>query len=148
MSGLETEKKVESPKKEIPIQIRQAFPSEMAENSATSHLTSMYSGPIPPPEYLTLYEKMVPGIAKRFLEEPHFEAEHRRNLERKMIEAQIELAKKGQLIASMLAGACVVGSFAAIFFGHNLWGLGALLLSIGGFVGVFIYGKNHKSGRS
>ncbi len=107
----------------------------------------MYSGPIPPPDYLALYEKMVPGISKRFLEEPHAEAEHRRSLETKMVDAQIELGKRGQIIACCIASACVIGSFTAIFSGHNLWGLGALLLSVGAFVSVFIYGKNSKPNR-
>ncbi|MCI0381570.1 MAG: DUF2335 domain-containing protein [Chlamydiae bacterium] len=145
MNELETEKKIETKQENSSIQKRQGLPS--SSPSITGQLTSLYSGPIPPPDHLMMYEKMVPGIAKRFLEEPHLEAEHRRNLEKKMVEAKIELGKRGQIIACILASACVIGSFAAIFSGHNIWGLGALLLSIGGLISVFIYSKNHKPSR-
>jgi uncharacterized membrane protein len=85
---------------------------------------------------------------KKFLKEPHSKAEHRRNLERKMVEAQIELSKRGQIIACCIACACVIGSFTVIFSGHSLSELGALVFFIDGFVSVFVYGKNHKSSRS
>src|ERR1041385_2142023 len=81
---------------------------------------SSYSGPIPPPNHLAQYEKMIPGIAKRFLEEPRLEAEQRRALENKMVDAQINLGNRGQVMACILASTCVVGSFAAIFSGHSL----------------------------
>jgi len=145
MSTLDLEK----PKKPS-VQSRQGFPNDPTTNAGQSHIASFssYSGPIPPPEYLIHYEKMVPGIAKRFLEEPRLEAEHRRALERKMVETQIKMAGRGQLMAFSLAIVCVIGSFAAIFSGHSLLGLGALFLSIGAFIGVFIYGKNQKSAQT
>ncbi|MCX6989543.1 MAG: DUF2335 domain-containing protein [Chlamydiae bacterium] len=115
--------------------------------SAQQHVASFssYSGPIPPPDYLIQYEKLLPGIAKKFLEAPYQESEHRRTLEVKMVDAQIKLGYRGQVIAGLIAGACVIGSFAAIYFGHSIEGLGTLLFSIGAFVGVFIYGKNKKT---
>ena len=109
---------------------------------------SSYSGPIPLPSHLAQYEKMVPGIAKKFLEEPHLEAEHRRALENKMVDAQIKLGKRGQFMAFSLALICIICSFMAIFLNHSLLGLGTLFLSIAAFVGVFIYGKNQKSTQS
>lgn len=52
-----------------------------------THLTQQYIathfvGPTPPPHYLEQYERLVQGTAKRFLDEPHIEAEHRRSLEK------------------------------------------------------------------
>jgi len=87
-------------------------------------------------------------VQKRFLEEPRLEAEHRRALENKMVEAQIKLGNRGQLMACVLASTCIIGSFAAIFSGHSLEGIGVLFFSIGAFVGVFIYGKNRKSSQT
>lgn len=100
-----------------------------------------FSGPIPPPDYLGLYEKLVPGSAKRFLEEPHLEAEHRRALENLSLNQQINLSKRGQWMAFSLAFFCITAAFAAIFSGYDIAGLGALIASITAFVGVFIYGK-------
>lgn len=141
MTELETEQTIETQKKDSSV------PKKSSETlgMGPSHIASLYSGPIPPPDYLARYENMVPGSAKRFLEEPHLEAEHRRSLERKMVEAQIQLGKRGQMIACGLASACVIGSFTAIFSGHSILGLSTLFVSIAAFIGVFIYGKSHKS---
>ncbi len=148
MVGLETENVLETQNKDSSVQHKKKLFPENKLHGPTQQTALYYSGPIPPPEHLTMYEKIVPGIAKQFLEEPHREAEHRRSLESKMVDAQIKLAKKGQNIASILAFSCTFASFFTIYRGYSIEGLGALLLSIGLFIGVFIYGKNHKSGRS
>lgn len=103
-----------------------------------------YSGPIPPPQFLAQYELLVPGIAKKFLEEPHIEAEHRRVLEKMIGQEQIKLAKRGQLMAFSLAICCILGAFWTIFSGHSIEGLGALLFSIAAFTGIFIYAKKRQ----
>jgi len=100
-----------------------------------------YSGPIPPPNFLVEYERMVPGIAKRLLNEPHLEAEHRRTLEKMMAEKQFKLANRGQKMAFALASLCVIGAFGTIFFGYSFEGLGALLVSIAVFAGIFYSAK-------
>lgn len=100
-----------------------------------------FSGPIPPPMFLEQYEKLVSGSAKRFLDEPHCEAEHRRTLEKLMVTEQIKLSKRGQWMAFSLASICIGAAFTAIFFGYDLAGLGALFISVGSFVGVFVYSK-------
>jgi len=60
-------------------------PPKSAEQPTMAAITQTYSGPIPPPNFLMQYEQIVPGIAKRFLEEPHLEAEHRRSLEKPLL---------------------------------------------------------------
>lgn len=107
---------------------------------AITSLTA-FSGPTPPPNFLEQYEKLVPGSAQRFLDEPHLEAEHRRALEKFMVNEQINLSKRGQLMAFFLAAICIIGAFAAIFFGYDIAGLGALFISVSPFLGVFIYAK-------
>ncbi len=103
-----------------------------------------YSGPIPPPHFLVEYEKLLPGIAIKFLEEPHREAEHRRSLEKMMVQKQVELASRGQIMAFVLASLCVILAFIAIFFGYSLAGLGVLVTSIASFVYAFCYEKKRQ----
>jgi uncharacterized membrane protein len=143
MNGLKTKHTPEIQNKENPVQKEQKFPPENGVR-----LTAVYSGPIPPPDHLAAYEKIVPGIAKQFLEEPHREAEHRRSLEVKMVDAQIRLASQGQTRAFLLACICLPLSFITIYLGYPLGGLSGLFLSIGILVSVFIYSKTRKSSRS
>jgi uncharacterized membrane protein len=118
--------------------------SEPQKNEHAPVTFSAFSGPIPPPHFLVEYEKMVPGIAKRFLEEPHIEAEHRRSIERTMAQEQVRLAKRGQIMAFLVANVCVFGARGAIFLGYSLEGLGALIASIGAFTGVWFYVKKRQ----
>ena len=58
-----------------------------------------------------------------------------------MAEKQVELASKGQKMAFALASLCILGAFGAIFFGHSLEGLGALIASIAVFASIFYHAK-------
>ena len=59
-------------------------------NPSAISIATTFSGPIPPPSFLEQYELLVPGIAKRFLEEPRIEAEHRRAFEKLIVQEQIK----------------------------------------------------------
>ncbi len=111
--------------------------------SALASFTA-FSGPIPPPEFLKQYEFLVPGIAKRFLEEPLSEAKHRRALEQKMVDEKIRLSRKGQWMAFSLALLSIIAAFIAIFLGYSLAGLGTFFISSASFAGVFIYAKKRQ----
>lgn len=121
-------------------------PAQLPGSSTTAIATASYfSGPIPPPEFLKQYEELVPGIAKRFLEEPRLEAEHRRSLEKRMVEEKIRLATKGQWMAFTLALLSIAAAFTAIFLGYSLAGFATFLVAATGFAGAFIISKKHQS---
>lgn len=61
-----------------------------------------------------------------------------------MSQEQIKLSKRGQIIASTLATICILGSFAAIFLGYSIEGLGILVASLATFASVFLYRKKHQ----
>lgn len=124
-------------------------PAQIFQNSGgTVPISSIttFAGPTPPPQFLEHYEHIVAGSAKRFLEEPHLEAEHRRALEKLMVEEQINLSKRGQWMAFTLAIICILGALTAIFYGYDLAGLGTLFIAVSGLVGVFIYAKHQNKG--
>jgi len=119
------------------------FSPESSKSPEQPQLASFaqYSGPIPPPNFLIQYEQLLPGIAKRFLEEPHVEAQHRRVLEELLVQEQIKLSRRGQKMAFCLATVYILGAFSAIFLGYSIEGLGALVVSVATFAGIFIYAK-------
>jgi uncharacterized membrane protein len=115
-----------------------------SSTNAVASLTT-FSGPTPPPQFLEHYERLVPGSAKRFLEEPHLEAEHRRSLERMVVQERIRLSKRGQVMAFVLAAVCISMGFVAILYQHDLAGLGSLVLSIGSLIGIFLYARKSQN---
>jgi uncharacterized membrane protein len=112
---------------------------------ATITSVTTFSGPIPPPEFLKQYDLLVPGIAKRFLEEPHLEAEHRRNLEKTMLSERIRMSKRGQWMAFCLALLSILAAFTAIFTGYSIAGLAIFFTAAASLVGVFFYAKKQQS---
>jgi uncharacterized membrane protein len=121
-----------------------ASPKKQSPSKPNSHpiaAVTTFSGPVPPPEFLRDYEILVPGSAKRFLEAPHLEAEHRRALELAYLEEKIKLSRKGQWMAFSLAVLSIVAAFTAIFLGYSLAGVGTFFIAVGSIVGLFIYGK-------
>lgn len=105
---------------------------------------TFFSGPLPPPEILTQYDQILPGIANRFLQEPHIEAEHRRALLKYSVEQQVSIKKRGQNLAFSLAVFCLLGAFTCIIFGYNIAAFTTLLLPLGTFVSMFIQSKIQK----
>lgn len=103
-----------------------------------------FSGPLPHPEILRQFEQVVPGAAERIIKMAEDQSSHRRDLEKKVIDSDIERSKWGQILGFVLAlvGLSVSGVVAVI---GNPWagtviGVG----TIASLVSVFMYGTNSR----
>lgn len=83
-----------------------------------------FSGPIPPPEYLAAYDQIQTGLAERIVKMAEVEGDHRRALEARNLEGEIEdrkwerrLEGKGQAFAFMIAVSGFVTSAFCAYFG-------------------------------
>jgi len=109
------------------------------------------AGPIPPPELLRGYEQICPGGAERIIRMAETEGAHRRHMEEKALDAQIESmrrsyreARLGQVFAFSIATIFLIGgSYVAI---HGQPWAGAIFGSVGlaGIVSAFIWGRTKK----
>jgi uncharacterized membrane protein len=111
-----------------------------------------HSGPLPPPEQLASYDKVLPGLAERIVHRDERiltmaekQAEHRQKLESFVITRNARSAAVGQALAFIIA--IVFGSFAFVLGsnGHELSASvlgGAELVSL---VTVFILGRRKQS---
>lgn len=114
-----------------------------------------FQGPLPPPDLLKGYEQACPGAAAKILDAISVEGDHRRALEKKNLDANIEAmrrqfaeARLGQIFAfSIAVSFAVVGAFLAL---HGQPWPGALLGSagLGGIVTSFIAGRRGQSERN
>jgi len=98
-----------------------------------------FSGPLPPPELLDRYEKVVPGTAERILRMAEKEQDHRHNLEASLP----ALARQGQLFGFVLGLSGIIGGVVLVAMGRSLAGFGVFLVSLGSLVGAYMYG--HKA---
>ncbi len=105
-----------------------------------AHEVESWAGPTPPLEYLQGFEKLVPGAAERFLKTFENENEDRRSRIKEVSEAAVGQAKRGQLMAFILALAFLLVSAFLIYTGHELSGTIMGSLDIVALVAIFITG--------
>lgn len=87
-------------------------------------------GPIPPPELLQGYERVVPGGAERVLAMAERQAAYRQKIE-----------SRGQVLGFSLAAGAVAGSFLMIALGLPLVGVAGVIGAAAALSGLFIWGK-------
>jgi uncharacterized membrane protein len=100
-----------------------------------------YRGPIPPPEMLWGYEKIVPGAAERILTQFERQSEHRREIERKMVSNIARREMGSILVAALLIVAVTFLGYHMVSQGQSLYALGTVAASVSGVLIAFFTGK-------
>jgi uncharacterized membrane protein len=85
------------------------------------YIEGVFSGPLPPPEFLREYEAICPGITNIMMENMEQEAKHRRHMDDTIFNDGARYAKAGQRMAFAIAvlvicigfGIAVISFFAA-----------------------------------
>jgi uncharacterized membrane protein len=118
-------------------------PEAELEKGQTAELLALYReelfvGPLPHPELLAGYERACPGSAQRIIEMTERQGEHRRELEQKIVEANIHSEKRGQFLAFVLALLICGGGIYLLAQGRSVVGLVALLTPLAGLAGLFL----------
>jgi uncharacterized membrane protein len=127
-----------------PARAVQALPAPGGERASrrsqvVQSQVSMTQGIIPPPEMLRDYDSLVPGTAQKMFEAFLKQGEHRREMERHVIEARIRLQFIGMWLGFAVALASLAAFVAmAIALREPLVGLG-VFGSIAVLAGVFVY---------
>jgi uncharacterized membrane protein len=100
-----------------------------------------YRAPIPPPEMLWRYEKIVPGAAKRILTQFERQSEHRREIERKMVSNIARREMGSILVVALLIVAVTFLGYHMVSRGQSLYALGTVAASVSGVLIAFFTGK-------
>ena len=103
--------------------------------------TTRYQGPIPPPELLEGYNRVIENGAERIFVDFESQSSHRREIEKTVIESQLAESRRGQLFALVIS---IFGlSIAAIlgYLGHDWLAAGIGGTTLVSLVGAFITGK-------
>jgi uncharacterized membrane protein len=69
-----------------------------------------FSGPIPPPNIISGYEKILPGAADRILAMAEKQSEHRQEMEKKMVEAESRDGLLGIICGFTLGVGCIAAA--------------------------------------
>jgi uncharacterized membrane protein len=121
---------------------------EAATKKAVQLVAASFVGPLPPPDIFRAYGEIVPDAPERILRVFESEVEHRHDLERISLNANIAGARRGQwfaLIVTVFALAC---GLVAILSGYGAAGIATILTSLGGLVGALVWSEIRKSGKA
>ena len=132
-----------------------------SSKTATPQLTALakieasYRGPMPLPSHLEQYERILPGAAERILSLAEKQATHRRELEQRVVGAEIQdltdqrhEIRRGQFCG---LGAVALALVTSLILGLNGHALAGGLIGGGGLVGlaaVFVVGNLYRKAAS
>jgi uncharacterized membrane protein len=97
-----------------------------------------FTGPIPPPEVLAGYEGVLAGAAHRIVSMAERQSEHRQDLERRVVKANIRHAELGLWIGAAVAVILVVAAVIVTLAGYPWTGGVIGAFDVVGVVTVFV----------
>ncbi len=101
--------------------------------------TISFSGPIPPPEMLEAYNKVIPNLAERLIVAFEEQAKHRQLLEKSVVLGGTVRSNRGLVFGFILGLVALVGSMFLIYIGRDISGLTIFVTALVSLVGVFVY---------
>ncbi len=104
-----------------------------------------FSGPLPHPQILKGYENVLAGSADRILKMAEKQSQHRQDLEKEIIPAQVKQSKRGQEFGLGIGVLGLLLGFALSILGHTVEAGILFTTTIIGLVSVFVIGKIYKS---
>ncbi|KKQ35100.1 MAG: hypothetical protein US51_C0016G0002 [Microgenomates group bacterium GW2011_GWA2_37_6] len=103
-------------------------PHQSPDNNQQSTLIEreIFSGPLPHPRMLKMYEEALPGAAERIFKMAEGQTSHRQTLEKKVIESNIKNERLGMNYALILTLAFMACGLLLIYTGKEAIGFAAL----------------------
>ena len=98
-------------------------------------------GPLPPPQDLAEYERILPGSADRIISSSEKQLNHRISIESQTIASQNKQSGLGQIFGFIIAIVGFLCSFGAICMNHAVAGTIIGTVDLVAPVSVFVYGK-------
>ena len=103
-----------------------------------------HQGPLPHPAILKQYDDIVPGAAERIITMAEQQAQHRRDLEMRVIRTDNLKSLLGTIFAFVIALAGFGGGLYAALFGQPFWGGAVSIGTLASVVIAFIYGTRYQ----
>lgn len=104
-----------------------------------------YSGPLPPPEVLERFDRIVPGGAERIFKQFETQSAHRQKIESKVVASNAFVQIFGAISAFLLGLLAIGGGLYLVHEGRSIVGFGAFFMALASLVGVYVYGKKSQA---
>jgi uncharacterized membrane protein len=100
-----------------------------------------YSGPLPPPEQLAGYERVLPGSADRIPSMAESQATHRQELEKTVVGGAHRRSWWGLWLGFVIAVVVFVLGTIMVMTGHDAAGATVMTIDVATLAGVFVFGR-------
>lgn len=134
-----------------PVEIPTPEPQPRKPQTLARITSVQFSGPLPPPALLKQYEEICPGYAERLITAFEAESAHRREMERKVLEAHVSRDNKqfaearcGQICALIITLAAIGAGVYTALAGYEIAGSVIGVGGISGIVATFIVGRSRQ----
>ncbi len=124
-----------------PTSPRPENPSPQPPTVVSRTLQREFSGPVPPPDYLEQYDRVLPGLSERIVVLAESQSRHRQALEKEVTLTRLRNEARGQTFAFVLAALVLAGSIWLISLGRSTEGLVTILGELAALTAIFIYGR-------
>ena len=114
----------------------------MAQHQRIEHIEHHFKGPLPPPEVLGNYEKILPGAAERILSMAEKQSNHRQSMEKRIIYSETFQAKLGMVFAFLIVIVALTAGLLLTLNNRPVGGLVSLIAAVGVIVSTFILRRN------
>ena len=128
-------------KKQKDAVVRGPDPTEHPAQSEHTKIQFKYSSPIPMASEAERYEALSPGATERMLNYADEQQIHRQGLENRVVDSNIQLARRGQWMGFTIGVMGIITATYLISTGHPAAGIAMFFADIGSLVGVFVYGR-------
>lgn len=105
-----------------------------------SELQISRSGPLPPPNELQKYNEIIPNGAERLMALYEKQVEHRIELEKTVIKADVKKQTLGQIFAFIITMVITIAGVVLLLCDKRIEGLTSIIVALASLVGVFVYG--------
>lgn len=120
---------------------QQSSPSRGVVRTATA---VQFRGPLPPPQILEEYDKIVPGSAERILKMAEEQQKHRFKIENKVATIESITSICGIVAGFILGMTTVIGGIVVAMSGKEWSGFALGGTGLAALVGVFVYGTQSR----
>jgi uncharacterized membrane protein len=121
-----------------------AQPDESAQTFTQVKTEFSFSGPLPPPQLLAMYNDVVANGAERILGMAERQSAHRESMEAQVVKANLALQRQGSWFAFILAFLTIGGGIFLIYLGKDGYGLAAIIAALTSLAGVFFFSRREQ----
>lgn len=108
-------------------------------------VTTAFSGPLPHPDILERYNRLVPNAAERILTMAEAEQKRRHHLETQIVSARSHVSVASLYVAFFVVMAALIGGIVLVIKDKGISGFGVIIAGLAPIVSAFVYNEYKKS---